>query len=75
MYRRIGRRLGRLSGARCGGIFVFVSLAAVGFLAGCGQSTGPEVIDNPQQPRTRRFLRRVAQNAELDVEEVGGATA
>jgi polar amino acid transport system permease protein len=28
-----------------------------------------QVIDNPQQPRTRRFLRRVAQSAELDVEE------
>jgi polar amino acid transport system permease protein len=31
-----------------------------------------QVIDNPQQPRTRRFLRRVVQSEDLDAEEVGG---
>jgi His/Glu/Gln/Arg/opine family amino acid ABC transporter permease subunit len=34
-----------------------------------------QVIDDPQQPRTRRFLRRVAQSAELDVEEEVAAGA
>jgi polar amino acid transport system permease protein len=34
-----------------------------------------QVIDNPQQPRTRRFLRRVVQSEHLDAEEVGAAAA
>ena len=34
-----------------------------------------QVIDNPQQPRTRRFLRRVAQAEEPEAEEVAAAAA
>jgi polar amino acid transport system permease protein len=34
------------------------------------QGPAAEVIDSPRQPRTRRFLRRVAQSAALDAEEV-----
>jgi polar amino acid transport system permease protein len=34
-----------------------------------------QVIDNPQQPRTRRFLRRVAQAEEPEAEELAAAAA
>jgi len=37
------------------------------------EGASAQVIDNPQQPRTRRFLRRVAQSEGIDAEEITAA--